>query len=108
VTDANVAVGKIQPAFFPRVFGPRGDEALDGDVVARASPRSPARSSARPDSDASPGAVAEGFIDIAVGAWPTRSRRSRSRAATTSPATRCSASAAPAASTPAASPTRSA
>jgi 5-oxoprolinase (ATP-hydrolysing) len=40
VTDANLALGKIQPAFFPRVFGPRGDEALDGDVVARASPRS--------------------------------------------------------------------
>ena len=34
VTDANLALGKIQPAFFPRVFGPRGDEALDGDVVA--------------------------------------------------------------------------
>ena len=34
VTDANVMVGKIQPAFFPHVFGPGGDEALDGDVVA--------------------------------------------------------------------------
>ena len=34
VTDANVVLGKIQPAFFPRVFGPRGDEALDGEVVA--------------------------------------------------------------------------
>ena len=34
VTDANVAVGKLQPAFFPAVFGPRGDEPLDGAVVA--------------------------------------------------------------------------
>ena len=33
VTDANVAVGKIQPDFFPRVFGPAGDQPLDGDVV---------------------------------------------------------------------------
>jgi 5-oxoprolinase (ATP-hydrolysing) len=103
VTDANLALGKIQPAFFPRVFGPRGDEALDGDVVAarwrarsrrRPASRSP-RKRSLPASSTSPSA-----------AWPTRSRRSRSRAATTSPATRCSASAAPAASTPASSPTR--
>src|SRR6186713_1515180 len=32
VTDANLALGKIQPSFFPRVFGPRGDEALDGEI----------------------------------------------------------------------------
>jgi 5-oxoprolinase (ATP-hydrolysing) len=35
VTDANVMLGKIQPEFFPRVFGPRGDELLDADVVHR-------------------------------------------------------------------------
>jgi 5-oxoprolinase (ATP-hydrolysing) len=35
-TDANVMLGKIQPAHFPRVFGVHGDEALDRDgVVAR-------------------------------------------------------------------------
>ena len=107
VTDANVVLGKIQPAFFPRVFGPRGDEALDGEVVARALRRARERDRggdrerrsrrrrSRPASSTSPSA-----------AWPTRSRRSRSRAATTSPATRCNASAAPAASTPAWSPTR--
>ena len=33
VTDCNVMLGKIQPAHFPKVFGPRGDEALDADVV---------------------------------------------------------------------------
>ena len=33
VTDANVMVGKIQPAHFPKVFGPRADESLDHDVV---------------------------------------------------------------------------
>jgi 5-oxoprolinase (ATP-hydrolysing) len=33
VTDANVMVGKIQPAFFPRVFGPGGDQPMDADVV---------------------------------------------------------------------------
>jgi 5-oxoprolinase (ATP-hydrolysing) len=33
VTDANVMLGKIQPDFFPRVFGPRIDEPLDAAVV---------------------------------------------------------------------------
>jgi 5-oxoprolinase (ATP-hydrolysing) len=33
VTDANVMLGKIQPRYFPPVFGPRGDEPLDGEVV---------------------------------------------------------------------------
>jgi 5-oxoprolinase (ATP-hydrolysing) len=32
-TDANVMLGKIQPAWFPRVFGPGGDEPLDRAVV---------------------------------------------------------------------------
>ena len=67
VTDANVAVGKIQPGFFPKVFGPGGDEALDGEVVreqfaALADEIEEATGSLR-----TPEAVAEGFIDIAVG-----------------------------------------
>src|SRR5579871_549398 len=33
VTDANVMLGKIQPGYFPRVFGAAGSEALDFDVV---------------------------------------------------------------------------
>ncbi len=33
VTDCNVLLGKIQPQFFPQVFGPKGDQALDGDAV---------------------------------------------------------------------------
>src|ERR1700676_5115934 len=33
VTDCNVLLGKIQPAFFPKVFGPHGSEALDAGVV---------------------------------------------------------------------------
>ncbi|HEX4241660.1 MAG TPA: hydantoinase B/oxoprolinase family protein [Steroidobacteraceae bacterium] len=35
ITDANVLLGRIQPQFFPRVFGPAADESLDRDVVAR-------------------------------------------------------------------------
>src|SRR5664279_1709134 len=29
VTDCNVMLGKIQPRYFPKVFGPGADEALD-------------------------------------------------------------------------------
>src|SRR5665213_3348600 len=35
ITDANVMLGRIQPEYFPRVFGPSADEMLDGDIVAR-------------------------------------------------------------------------
>ena len=34
VTDCNVLLGRIQPEFFPAVFGAAGDAPLDGDVVA--------------------------------------------------------------------------
>ena len=35
ITDANVLLGRIQPEFFPRVFGPGANESLDAAVVAR-------------------------------------------------------------------------
>src|SRR6185295_15188112 len=33
VTDCNVMVGKLDPALFPKVFGPGGDQPLDAEVV---------------------------------------------------------------------------
>jgi 5-oxoprolinase (ATP-hydrolysing) len=33
VTDCNVLLGRIQPDFFPSLFGPAGDQPLDVDVV---------------------------------------------------------------------------
>ena len=33
VTDANLMTGKLIPEFFPRVFGPGGDEPLDATIV---------------------------------------------------------------------------
>ena len=33
VTDCNVMLGKIQPQFFPQVFGTTGDQPLDAEVV---------------------------------------------------------------------------
>jgi 5-oxoprolinase (ATP-hydrolysing) len=60
VTDANVMLGKIQPRYFPKVFGPGADEALNVDVV-RTKFNELARQTGRPAED-----VAEGFIEIAV------------------------------------------
>jgi 5-oxoprolinase (ATP-hydrolysing) len=35
VTDANVALGRVQPEFFPACFGPAGDERLDREAAWR-------------------------------------------------------------------------
>ncbi|PIF18283.1 MULTISPECIES: hydantoinase B/oxoprolinase family protein [unclassified Acidovorax] len=60
VTDANVMVGKIQPAHFPKVFGHAANEALDGDAVAQKF-EGLATQTGRKAED-----VAHGFIQIAV------------------------------------------
>jgi 5-oxoprolinase (ATP-hydrolysing) len=68
VTDANVMVGKIQPAYFPSVFGPRADERLDARVVTEKFTAMAAEIEAATGVRRSPEEVAEGFVDIAVGA----------------------------------------
>ena len=60
VTDANVMLGKIQPHYFPKVFGPGADEALSLEAVQEKFDAL-ARQTARPAAE-----VAEGFINIAV------------------------------------------
>ncbi|WP_213686218.1 hydantoinase B/oxoprolinase family protein [Roseicyclus sp.] len=60
VTDANVMLGKLRPEFFPRVFGPGQDAALDAEVVqARFAEIAKAEGK-------TPEAVAEGFLTIAI------------------------------------------
>ena len=66
VTDCNVMVGKLDPALFPRVFGPGGDLPLDADVVRRKFTALAAEVAARTGTARSPEAVAEGFLRIAV------------------------------------------
>ncbi len=68
VTDANVMVGKIQPAHFPKVFGPSANEALDREVVVARFGALAAEIERATGMTRSPEEVAEGFIDIAVGA----------------------------------------
>jgi 5-oxoprolinase (ATP-hydrolysing) len=62
VTDANVMLGRIQPAHFPAVFGPDGDQPVDADLV-----RARFAELAREIGDGrTPEQVAEGFLRIAV------------------------------------------
>ena len=68
VTDANVMVGKIQPSWFPHVFGPQANEALDTQVVQQRFAEMAARIAQSTGVQRSAHEVAEGFIDIAVGA----------------------------------------
>jgi 5-oxoprolinase (ATP-hydrolysing) len=67
VTDCNVMVGKIQPEFFPKVFGRGANEALDDEIV-----REKFATLAMEVEDAtgralSPEQLADGYLDIAVG-----------------------------------------
>ncbi len=66
VTDCNVMLGKIQPASFPLVFGPRGDEPLDADVVRGKFVALAGEISRATGKEQSPEAVAEGYVRIAV------------------------------------------
>jgi 5-oxoprolinase (ATP-hydrolysing) len=62
VTDANVMVGKLIPDFFPKIFGPQQDQALDADAVRQAF-----AAMAKDIGDGRGGEqVADGFIKIAV------------------------------------------
>ncbi len=66
VTDANVMLGRIQPAHFPAVFGPGGDEPLDDEIVRRRFAELAADIRVATADDRSPEQVAEGFLQIAV------------------------------------------
>ncbi|RUW41589.1 5-oxoprolinase, partial [Mesorhizobium sp. M2A.F.Ca.ET.015.02.1.1] len=62
VTDANVMLGKLQPDFFPAIFGAGQDQPLDAGAV-----REKFTALAAQIGDGrSPEAVAEGFVTIAV------------------------------------------
>ena len=65
-TDANVLLGKIQPAHFPRVFGPGADEPLDRDGVVQKFQALAAEVQAATGRVTTPEVLAEGFLQIAV------------------------------------------
>jgi len=67
VTDCNVMLGKIQPAHFPKVFGPAADAPLDRDAVVQKFTALAERIFQETGNRRTPEEVAEGFIEIAVG-----------------------------------------
>ncbi|HAI32338.1 MAG TPA: 5-oxoprolinase, partial [Thalassospira sp.] len=66
VTDINVMLGKVQPDFFPNVFGPEGDEPLNAEAVRKGFEDMAADIEKNTGQVRTPEEVAEGFLRIAV------------------------------------------
>ncbi|ABG42314.1 5-oxoprolinase (ATP-hydrolyzing) [Paraglaciecola sp. T6c] len=62
VTDANVCLGKVDPRFFPKLFGPQHNQAIDDEAVKAAF----AEIAQQQSTQSSPEHVAEGFLTIAI------------------------------------------
>ena len=104
VTDCNLMLGRLLPEFFPRIFGPGRDEALDVGTVRR--------EFAALASGSATGARRKRWRKASCASrsrtWPTPSSAFPSSAATMSPTMRSTASAGQGASMPARSRMRSA
>lgn len=66
VTDCNVMVGKLQPQFFPAVFGPEGNLPLDASTVQHQFAALARQMGGTTGVERSPEQVADGFLAIAV------------------------------------------
>ncbi len=66
VTDCNVMLGKLQPDFFPHVFGPDRDAPLDAAIVRDKFADLAAEITRATGDTRTPVEVAEGFLKIAV------------------------------------------
>ncbi|WP_428153443.1 hydantoinase B/oxoprolinase family protein [Brevundimonas sp.] len=66
VTDCNVMLGKLSPDFFPAVFGQKADQSLDAEAVRDRFAALTAEVEAATGRATTPGALAEGFVTIAV------------------------------------------
>ncbi|HKB31618.1 MAG TPA: hydantoinase/oxoprolinase family protein, partial [Streptosporangiaceae bacterium] len=66
VTDANIMLGRVQPAYFPSVFGDGGDQPLDRDTVRERFAALAERIGAATGDRRGPEEVAAGFLEIAV------------------------------------------
>ena len=66
VTDCNLLLGRLLPAFFPHVFGRGADAPLDPEAARRRLAEIVDRIATAENSAPAPEDVAEGFLDIAV------------------------------------------
>ncbi|HSI49352.1 MAG TPA: hydantoinase B/oxoprolinase family protein [Ideonella sp.] len=74
-TDANVMLGRIQPEFFPRVFGPKANQALDREVVQQRFAEMAAAMTGATGQAVSAEQAAAGALQIAVGAMANAIKR---------------------------------
>ena len=65
-TDANVMLGKIQAEYFPKVFGPNGDESLDAGCARHGFEQMAQHITQATGRQTTPEAVAAGALQIAV------------------------------------------
>jgi 5-oxoprolinase (ATP-hydrolysing) len=75
ITDANLMLGRIQPEFFPRVFGARADQPLDRDVVAQGFADLAACMRRSAGGEVDPEEAAGGALRIAVGSMANAVKR---------------------------------
>ncbi len=66
VTDANITLGRIQPAYFPAVFGDSGDQPIDAAVSRHRFAALATRIGEATGDDRGSEEVAAGFLEIAV------------------------------------------
>jgi 5-oxoprolinase (ATP-hydrolysing) len=66
VTDCNVMLGRIQPEFFPALFGPAADQTLDAGAVGSGFAALAARIAHAGNQPVTPEQVAEGFLRVAI------------------------------------------
>ena len=66
VTDCNVMLGKLDPDFFPKVFGPDANQPLDAEAVRTKFAELRQSIKAAAGDDRTPEEVAAGFLSIAV------------------------------------------
>jgi 5-oxoprolinase (ATP-hydrolysing) len=75
VTDANVLLGRIQPDYFPRVFGPDANGSLDAVAVMQLFGELAGRMTDETGRAISPDEVAAGALQIAVGSMANAVKR---------------------------------
>ena len=75
ITDCNVMLGKVQPDFFPSLFGPNGDQPLDRDAVEARFADICAQVEAQTGRVMSARDAAQGFIAVAVASMANAIKR---------------------------------
>ena len=66
ITDCNLILGKLQPEYFPKIFGPTGDQPLDVESVDRKFEELAKTIRQSTGDNRSAHGVAEGFLNIAI------------------------------------------